>query len=104
MSLSQLTALYNISSFLLGITAWILAGIAIARKKRQLSNYYSLTSFGMCILSLLLQIFEVANRVNQNDYAAIADTIHAVCFAACVLVGVTLVLNLMAVVKAKNKQ
>ena len=99
-----LTAFYNISSFLLGLAAWILAGIAITRKKKQLASYYSLGSFGMCILSLLLQIFEVVNRVNQNDYAAIADTIHAVRFAACILVGITLVLNLVVLVKGKNKQ
>lgn len=99
-----LTAFYNISSLLLGLAAWILAGIAITRKKKQLASYYSLGSFGMCILSLLLQIFEVANRVNQDDYAAIADTIHAVRFAACVLVGVTMVLNLAGLVKFKNKE
>ena len=98
-----LTAFYNISSLLLGIGAWILAGIAIAGKKKQLSNHYSLGSFGMCIMSLLLQIFEVANRVEQNDYAAIADTIHAVRFAACVLVGITLVLNLVALIKIKRE-
>ena len=99
-----LTAFYNISSLLLGLAAWILAGIAITRKKKQLASYYSLGSFGMCILSLLLQIFEVANRVNQDDYAAITDTIHAVRFAACILVGITLVLNLVVLVKGKNKQ
>ena len=99
-----LTAFYNISSLLLGLAAWILAGIAITRKKKQLASYYSLGSFGMCILSLLLQIFEVVNRVNQNDYAAIADTIHAVRFAACILVAITLVLNLVVLVKGKNKQ
>lgn len=98
-----LTAFYNISSLLLGLAAWILAGIAITRKKKQLASYYSFGSFGMCILSLLLQIFEVVNRVNQNDYAAIADTIHAVRFAACVLVGGTMLLNLAALLKVKNR-
>jgi len=104
MPFTNLTPFYNISSLLLGLAAWILAGIAITRKKKQLASYYSLGSFGMCILSLLLQIFEVANRVNQNDYAAIADTIYAVRFAACVLVGGTILLNLVVLLKVKNRQ
>ena len=43
--------------------------------------------------------FEIQNRVNINDYAAISDTIGATLFAAIILVLVTIILNIIAVMK-----
>ena len=46
---------------------------------------------------------EVNRRVLLGDYAAIEDTIRAVVIASVALVVITIILNVVALVKAKNK-
>lgn len=97
----QLSVIYNIGSIILGIVAWASAGIAIAKSKR--AQTLSAVSFVACIISLFLQLLEVSNRVNLGDYAAIEDTIRAVILAATLLIVVTIILNVVALLKYKSK-
>lgn len=97
----QLSVIYNIGSIILGIVAWASAGIAIAKSKR--TQTLSAVSFVACIISLFLQLLEVSNRVNLGDYAAIEDTIRAVILAATLLIVVTIILNVVALLKYKSK-
>lgn len=97
----QLSVIYNIGSIILGIVAWASAGIAIAKSKR--AQTLSAVSFVACIISLFLQFLEVSNRVNLDDYAAIEDTIRAVILAATLLIVVTIILNVVALLKYKSK-
>lgn len=92
----------NIGSIVLGLGAWVFACMAIVGKKRNLSHGFTVTSFSMCVLSLILQLFEINNRVNIGDYAAIEDTIRAVIMAAVVLSVITFVLNVIALFKNKK--
>ena len=48
------------------------------------------------VFSLYFQLREVARLTNKGDWSSIEDTIHAVVFAATVLIIVTLVLNILA--------
>ena len=50
----------------------------------------------------MTQLFEISRRVNLGDYAAIEDTIRAVIIASIVLVVVTIILNIVALVKSKK--
>lgn len=95
----QTTVICNIGSVVLGVIACTLACFAITRKQ---AHCYSVTSFSFCALSLLLQFFEIGNRVNAGDFSAIADTIRAVIIAAVVLVGTTVALNIIALTKQKE--
>lgn len=85
-----MSAFYNTASFVLGLGAWGLGIVALSRRG---SGRASAGSFGLCACALLLQIFEVGNRVNLGDYSALEDTIGAVILAGVVLVAVTLILN-----------
>lgn len=93
----------NIGSLALGIGAWLFAGMAIATPKAAVSHKNTLLSFSLCTISLLLQLCEINRRVLLADYAAIEDTIRAVVIAAAVLVAVTILLNLIALLKSKNR-
>ena len=95
----QITVINNIGSIILGVIACALACFAISRKQ---AHRYSVASFSFCALSLLLQFFEIGNRVNAGDFSAIADTIRAVIIAAVVLIGTTVALNVIAIVKEKK--
>ena len=97
----QTTVICNIGSVVLGVIACTLACFAITRKQ---AHCYSVASFSFCALSLLLQFFEIGNRVNAGDFSAIADTIRAVIIAAVVLIGTTVALNVIAIVKEKKNE
>lgn len=95
----QTTVICNIGSVVLGVIACTLACFAISRKQ---AHRYSVASFSFCTLSLLLQFFEIGNRANSGDFAAIADTIRAVIIAAVALIGTTVALNIIALTKSKQ--
>ena len=98
----QISTILSIGSIVLGIGAWLLGIFAITVPDAVRSFRNSLCSFSGCILSLLLQLYEVSIRVSIGDYAAIDDTIGAVIMAAQVLIFVTIVLNIFAFVKVKR--
>ena len=85
-------------SLLLGLGAW---GLGIAALSGRGPGRASAGSFCLCACALLLQIAEVAHRVNLGDYSAIEDTIGAILVASVVLVVVTMVLNGIALWRAR---
>lgn len=96
-----MSAFFNLGSLILGLAAWVLPFLAIRKKDR--FGLCCLGSFGCCILSLLLQLFEVKNRVNLEDWSALMDTMRAVVLAAVVMIVVMLVCNLFALLRAAHR-
>ena len=93
----------NIGSLILGVCAWLFAGLAITTSKAFTSHRNTLISFSSCVVSLMFQFIEINRRVLLGDYAAIDDTIRGILIATAVLISITIILNLFALVKAKNK-
>ena len=104
MSSLQITIINNIGSVVLGVVACVLACLATSRKQVHSLHRYCVGSFTFCGLSLLLQFFEIGNRVNSGDFAAIDDTIRAVIIAVTVLVGITVALNIVALAKGHETE
>lgn len=90
----------NIVSLVLGIGAWGVAAAAIS--KPSCSHKSTILSFALCAFSLVAQLLEISRRVNLGDYTAIEDTIRAVIIASIVLVVVTIILNIIALIKTKK--
>ena len=95
--------MYSIASLALGIGAWIFGVLAIAAPDVSKAYRRSALSFALCALSLLLQLLEISRRVSIGDLSAVMDTVGAIVMAAAVLISVTVILNAVAVIKAKNK-
>lgn len=93
----------NIASLISGACAWLFASMAITAPKAAASHRNTSASFSLCAISLVLQLFEINRRVLLGDYAAIEDTICAILIASVVLLSITIILNLVAIAKAKNK-
>lgn len=91
----------NIISLVLGIGAWAVAAIAIA--KPSYSHKNTIVSSALCTFSLISQLFEISRRVSLGDYAAIEDTIRAVLIASVMLCVTTIILNVVAFIKARKK-
>lgn len=98
----QISIIFNIGSLILGIGAWTFACMAIMSKKANTPHRLSVASFSMCVTALVFQLFEINNRVNIGDFSAIEDTIRAVIMASVVLVVITIVLNVIALLKSKK--
>lgn len=85
---------FNLLSIGMGLLAWAMPVIYLCIKKRR--EFFTCGSLMCVVFSLYFQLREVLNRVNMRDFAAIEDTIGAVCFCASVLIAVTLILNILA--------
>ncbi|MBQ2829981.1 MAG: hypothetical protein IJF15_03045 [Oscillospiraceae bacterium] len=97
-----ITIFCNVGSLLLGAAAWAIGIAAVRTARRNASYKFSVLSFTACASSLLLQLFEVANRVARDDFAAIEDTIRVVVLASCVLFAGTVFLNASALFKRRG--
>ena len=92
----MITPILNVSSLLLGLTAWSFAIAGIRRRK------ISLTSFALCLTALVLQFMELTHRARIGDVSAILDTVGAVTLAAAVLSAGTMLLNTLAYLSSKE--
>ena len=78
----------------LGLVSWMLPIAYLFIKKRR--EFFTCGSLTCVVFSLYFQLREVARLTDQGDWSSIEDTIHAVVFAAGVLIFVTLILNILA--------
>jgi hypothetical protein len=92
----MITPILNVSSLLLGLTAWGFAIAGIRRRK------ISLTSFALCLTALVLQFMELTHRARIGDVSAILDTVGAVTLAAAVLSAGTVLLNTLAYLSSRE--
>lgn len=102
MSSLEQSIFYNLGSLILGLAALLLAGFAFGVRPRSRSKSLTAFSFCLCALSLLLQIAEIDHRVQINDFAAIADTIRAVRWAASALFVLTAAGNAAALIRHRG--
>lgn len=93
--------MFNLASLCLGLVSWGLPFASLGKRDR--FAFCCLGSFGCCILSLLLQLFEVKKRVNLEDWSALMDTVHAVTLAAVVMIVVMVVCNLTALLRTARR-
>ncbi len=93
-----MTSFYMLASLGLGLFAWILALVAIYRRHFGAFNWFSLSACGLSLLFQLMEIDHLANGL--EDFSAIMDTIHAVTLAGWVLLGITMVLNGIALIRS----
>ena len=93
----------NLASLLLGLTAWILPLVYLGVRKRR--DLFCSASFAAAALSLFFQLQEPVSRMNRGDISGIIDTLDvlpAVYFCACVMLCVTLILNIIAFLRKER--
>lgn len=90
----------NLISLFLGFLAWVLPVIYLMVGKRR--GLFCSGSFALCALSLYFQLRTILIRADRNDFSGIEDTIGAVGFAATVLLIVTVVLNVLPLLRREK--
>lgn len=100
-----MSAFFNLGSFVLGIISWMIpvSLMLLPKSKNNAVLGLSMTSFTCCGAALILQLFEIRNRVLLGDWTAIMDTIDLICWAAVGLTVVTVILNAVALKKKSNQ-
>lgn len=91
----------------LGLAAWILAVINIARGRKMKdgkSEHLMVASFACCAIAVWLPILCTDLSARKGDFSSIEDTIWGYNFAAMVLLLVTFILNIVAYYRNKNRE
>ena len=97
----------NPCSLLLGLIAWFLPIISLARRKKAKNQnwiIYSMSSVSACAISLFMQILYQNHLSNIEDWSAISDTSGGLVFVSSVLLVTTLILNTILLLKCMKKQ
>ena len=95
----------NFGSLVLGLIAFILPLINVARYEK-LSKHWvtlSIVSLSACSISLFLQIYSFYERVKANDWAALMDTMDVIASVPAILLIVTIILNAITLFMYRNK-
>lgn len=93
--------LLNLGSLVLGLIAWILPAVNLAKhNKANHRNWvvFSVASVSACAISLCMQIFYGNYLVRREDWSALMDTSNAVALVSTILLVVTIVLNAITLV------
>ena len=94
---------YSVGSLLTGLIAWAVPvwKMTLARAAKPVA--VCAASFTAALISLTVQFFQVAQDVTDGDFAAIEDTAGALCAVVVLFVGITVLLNVAAMVTSRHK-
>ena len=93
--------MYNILSLLLGLASLVFAAHSL---RVRFCPACCCLSFAGCGGALLFQLLEVRRLVGIHDWSALLDTMDAVALAAGTLLAAALLLNLLALLRGRNRQ
>ena len=99
--------LFNLGSFVLGLIAWILPVVNLIKFKKGVSgnwNSLSMISVAACAISLYFQIIYSNYLAKIQDWSAIMDTSGGMVLATSVLLGVTLLLNIVTLILYRGRK
>lgn len=89
------TVVYSVGSLVTGLIAWAAPIWQITISLKGNPATAGSVSLGAALASLTIQLLQLAQEVDTADFAAIEDTIHAVCFIAVLFSAITLLLNVL---------
>ncbi len=90
------TGLCNAGSILLGLAAWSIPLLPLARIRKIRAALTHTASFSLAMVSLSLQFVEILDRVEDGDWSALMDTVPALTVVVLLFSAVTILLNIAA--------
>ena len=82
------------------LLAWALPAFVLWRsgkgKPPRLPYLYPIGSFTACAAGMILELYTIRDRANAGDFGGIQDTIDGVLLLCILLLGGTVILNLIA--------
>lgn len=86
---------YSVGSIVAGLVAWGVPIWQVTLAKNTSKVASGVISLGAALTSLTIQFFQIADNVKTGDFAAVDDTIHALCIVVALFSMITLLLNLL---------
>lgn len=93
---------YSVGSLVTGLIAWAAPVWQMTLARSGKTAVPGVVSLGAALASLAVQFFQLARDVDTGDFAAIEDTIHALCMVVVLFGITTLLLNLLMLWRAKE--
>ena len=84
---------------LLGLLSWGLGIAGIFQKQLRYRYFHAVLSFACCCGSLYCCLQTIYHWVQIEDVSALLDCTGAFCFCAAVLIGGTLLLNTLSLIR-----
>ncbi len=97
------TVAYAVGSIVTGLIAWGAPIWQMTLAKTTKTVIPGIVSLGTALTSLAIQFFHLAQEVNTDDFAAIEDTVHALCLVVVLFCITTLSLNLLMYWRSRKK-
>lgn len=96
----------NIGSLVLGLIAWILPMVSLAKQNKDNNKtwvFFSIISFTACIISIYFQMLYNDYLIRIEDFSALGDTTKAVVRLSFLVALVTIVLNVITAIVYQKK-
>lgn len=97
------TVAFAAGSIIAGLIAWGIPIAQIAFVKAKKVTGMALASVSFALVSIMIQFFQIANNVHNEDFAAIEDTIDALLIVIMLFCVITFVLNIIMAVCSSKK-
>ena len=94
---------YSVGSIFTGLIAWGMPIWQMTLAKTAKPVIAAIISFGTALTSLTIQFFQLAQNISTNDFAAIEDTIQALCSVVVLFCIITTLLNLLMLRRSGKK-
>lgn len=91
---------YNLTSIGLGLVGWWLGMAGIAKKGCPWCIFFSMTA---CGAALVTQFYRIDKLVQLGDWSDLLDTTGALATVASLLLIITVILNLIALLRGSKK-
>lgn len=95
---------YSVGSLVTGLVAWAAPIWQMTWSRSGKPAVFGAVSLGAALASLAIQFFQLAQEVETGDFAAIEDTIHALCMVVVLFGITTLLLNLLMILRSGGKK
>lgn len=93
---------YVVISLLLGLCAWTMPVVNLFKRRSDRKNYCSsIISFSLCLISIYVQILLMKSY--GEEWVLIIDAVNALSFVVPILIIVTIVLNILSLIKYDEK-
>ncbi|KIL50802.1 hypothetical protein KP77_14220 [Jeotgalibacillus alimentarius] len=96
----------NIGSLVLGLIAWIIPVVLLAKHdKKSLQSWalFSIASISACVIAVLFQILYNDYLIRIEAWVSLMDTTRAVVVLSSILAGVTIILNVITAIVYNKK-
>lgn len=96
---------FNLGSLVLGLVAWFLPVVNLARHPKAANKNWialSFSSFSACAVALFFQNIYQDHLAKIEDFSAIMDTSQGLVVVSGVLVFITIILNAIVLIKHRK--